>query len=189
MATTADLRNGLYIQHNHDVCKVTYFQHVKPGKGSAFVRTKLKSLTNQRVIEKTFPAGAKITTVDLESQTCQYLYKQGDTCYFMDTESFETIAVPEKKVPNVRFLKEGDENTKVRLSFLQDTGAFITYQVPANVVLAVEHTDEGARGNTANRATKPATLENGTVIQVPLFIKTGEHVKIDTEKGEYLSRE
>ena len=186
MATTADIRNGLHIKFNNDLYTVISFQHVKPGKGSAFVRTKLKCITTKRILDNTFNAGAKIFPLRIEQKNCQYLYKDSDYYYFMDQVSFETTPIPQSQVSYASFLKEGSQ---VTICFRADTDEPLTCELPVHVWLEVTHTDAGAKGNTATKATKPATLETGAVIQVPLFINIGDVVKVETSSGHYLGRQ
>jgi elongation factor P len=162
------------------------FQHVKPGKGNAFVRTKLKNIVSKRIAENTFNAGAKINPIRIEQHICQYLYKDNLYFYFMDQKSFENIPLPLEAVAQAAFLKEGE---RVDILIRTDTEEPLTCELPATLWLKVTHTDLGAKGNTATKATKPATLETGAIIQVPLFINTDDIVKVDTTTGDYLARE
>ena len=185
MADTSDIRNGLRINYNNDIMSIVEFQHVKPGKGPAFVRTKLKSLTTGKVLENTFPSGHKIDVVRVERRKQQYLYKDGDSYVFMDTNTYEQINVEPNMVPNHQFLKEGDE-----CEFLvkADDDRILQVDLPIAVVLEVTYTEPGVKGDTATNTLKPATLETGAEIKVPLFIDIGEKIKVDTRSGEYMER-
>lgn len=185
MATTADIRNGLCIKHNHDIYKIIEFLHVKPGKGPAFVRTKLKSLTNGKVLENTFSAGHKIDVVRVETHTFQYLYAEGNDFHFMNTESFEQITLNKDILDAPELLKEG-ENVMVQIN--TETELPLSVDMAASVVLEVTYAEPGVKGNTATNATKPATVETGATIQVPLFINEGDKIKIDTATGAYIER-
>ena len=184
MATTSDIRNGLVIEHKGDIFTVTEFLHVKPGKGGAFVRTKLKSVMDGHVIEETFRAGERIQTVRLEEREMQYLYKDGNLHYFMDTETYEQQPFDEQLfIDDLKFLKE---NETVSVQLYENKP--VTVELPTFVNLKIVKTDPGVRGNTATGGSKPATLETGAVIQVPLFVKEGVTVKVDTRTGEYVER-
>ena len=185
MASTSDIRNGLCIKFNNDIYKIVEFLHVKPGKGPAFVRTKLRSLTNGRVLDNTFSAGHKIDEVRVETHTYQYLYAEGDHFHFMNNESFEQITLDKKVLDNPDLLKEG---TNVMIQINAETDAPLSVDMPASIILEVTYTEPGMKGNTATNATKPATLETGVEIRVPLFINEGELIQVDTRDGSYLSR-
>lgn len=185
MATTSDIRNGLCIKHNHDIYKVIEFLHVKPGKGPAFVRTKLKSLTNGKVLDNTFSAGHKIETVRVETHKFQYLYAEGDDFHFMNTETFEQITLNKNVLDAPDLLKEG-ENVMVQIN--TETELPLAVDMPASVILEVTYTEPGVKGNTATNATKPAKVETGADINVPLFINEGDKIKIDTATGSYQER-
>jgi len=185
MATTADIRNGLCIKHNHDIYKIIEFLHVKPGKGPAFVRTKLKSLTNGKVLDNTFSACHKIETVRVETHTFQYLYNEGDEFHFMNTESFEQITLNKNILDAPELLKEG---TQVMVQINTETDLPLAVDMPASIVLEVTYAEPGVKGNTATNATKPATVETGATINVPLFINEGDKIKIDTATGAYMER-
>ena len=181
---TSQFRNGLKIVLDGNPFVITYFQHVKPGKGGAFVRTKVKNLLNGKVLEKTFRSGEKVDEADVEERTMQYLYLDGDNLVFMDQETFDQLPFGAAVVGDSRnFLKE---NTEVDVLFWN--GNPINIELPAFVELAVTQTDPGMKGDTASGATKPATLETGAVVNVPLFIKEGESLRIDTRSGEYVER-
>jgi elongation factor P len=185
MASTSDIRNGLCIKHNHDIYKIVEFLHVKPGKGPAFVRTKLRSVTNGRVLDNTFSAGHKIDVVRVETHTYQYLYAEGDDFHFMNTESFEQITMNKNVLDHPDLLKEGS-NVMVQLN--TETDLPLSVDMPASIVLEVTYTEPGLKGNTATNATKPATVETGASVNVPLFINEGDKIKIDTASGSYMER-
>lgn len=185
MASTADIRNGLCIKHNNDIYKIIEFLHVKPGKGSAFVRTKLKSLTTGKVLDNTFSAGHKIDVVRVETHTFQYLYNEGSDYHFMNNETFEQITLDKNALDAPELLKEG---TNVMVQINTETEAPLSVDMPASIVLEVTYTEPGVKGNTATNATKPATVETGAQVNVPLFINEGDKIKIDTATGNYLER-
>ena len=185
MASTSDIRNGLCIKHNHDIYKNVEFLHVKPGKGPAFVRTKLRSVTNGRVLENTFSAGHKIDVVRVETHTYQYLYAEGDDFHFMNTETFEQITLNKNVLDKPELLKEG---TNVMVQINTETDLPLSVDMPASIILEVTYTEPGLKGNTATNATKPATVETGASINVPLFINEGDKIKIDTASGSYMER-
>lgn len=185
MATTADFRNGLNIEFNNDLYTIVEFQHVKPGKGGAFVRTKLKSLTTGKVIENTFNAGVKITTARIERRPHQFLYKDDLGCHFMDSNTFEQIAIQEDKINAPEFLSDGQE---VDIIVHDETETVLGCELPAFVELTVTYTEPGIKGDTATNATKPATLETGAEVQVPLFINQDEKIKVDTRTKSYYER-
>ncbi|WP_010253761.1 elongation factor P [Myroides injenensis] len=185
MATTADIRNGLCIKYNNDIYKITEFLHVKPGKGPAFVRTKMKSLTNGKVLENTFSAGHKIDTIRVETQKFQYLYPEGDMFHFMNVENYEQITLLRDILDAPDLLKEGET---VMVQINTETDLAISVDMPASVILEVTYTEPGVKGNTATNATKPATVETGASVNVPLFINEGDKIKIDTTTGAYIER-
>ncbi len=185
MASNCDIRKGLCIRHNNDIYKIVEFLHVKPGKGPAFVRTKIKSLTTGRVLDLTIPAGHKIEDVRVETRKFQYLYTDGERYHFMDNETFEQIDLPESAIDAPQFLKEGEE---VTILIKADDNTPLTLEMPASVVLEVTHTEPGVKGNTATNATKPATVETGAEVKVPLFINEGDKIKVNTMTGEYMER-
>ena len=185
MASTSDIRNGLCIKHNHDIYKIVEFLHVKPGKGPAFVRTKLRSVTNGRVLDNTFSAGHKIDIVRVETHTYQYLYAEGDDFHFMNTDTFEQITMNKNVLDNPDLLKEG---TNVMVQVNTETDLPLSVDMPASIVLEVTYTEPGLKGNTATNATKPATVETGASVNVPLFINEGDKIKIDTASGNYMER-
>ena len=185
MASTSDIRKGLCIKYNHDIYKIIEFLHVKPGKGPAFVRTKLKSVTNGKVIDNTFPSGHKIEEVKVVTNQYQYLYNDSDYFHFMNNDDYNQITIDKNKIDYPDLLKEG-ENVTIIIN--TEDNSPLSVDMPLSVVLEVTHTEPGVKGNTATNATKPATLETGATINVPLFINEGDKVKIDTEKGQYLER-
>ena len=186
MATTADFKNGLCIEFNNDLFTIVQFQHVKPGKGSAFVRTKLKSLKTGKVIENTFNSGVKVTTARIERRPYQYLYKDDLGYHFMHQETFEQIPVQEDLIESADLLKEGQE---VEMVFHADTETALTCELPPFIIQEVTYTEPGLKGDTASSsATKPATVETGAIVQVPLFINTGDKIKIDTRTHSYSER-
>ena len=185
MATTADFRNGLCINFNNDLFTIVEFQHVKPGKGSAFVRTKLKSLTTGKVINNTFNAGVKIDVARVERRPYQYLYTDGTVYHFMNTQTYEQTFIEKDLISAPDFLKEG---TEVEIVFHADTERPLSCELPPFVEMEVTYTEPGEKGNTATNAMKDATVETGAIVKVPLFINTGEKIKIDTRTGQYAER-
>ena len=185
MASTSDIRKGLCIKYNHDIYKIIEFLHVKPGKGPAFVRTKLKSVTNGKVLDNTFPSGHKIEEVKIVTNQYQFLYNDTDHFHFMNNDDFNQITIDKSKIEYPDLLKEG-ENVNIIIN-MEDNNP-LSVDMPLNVILEVTQTEPGVKGNTATNATKPATLETGASINVPLFINEGDKVKIDTEKGQYIER-
>lgn len=185
MANTSDIRNGLCIRYNHDIFKIIEFLHVKPGKGPAFVRTKLKSVTTGKVIDNTFSAGHKIEDVRVETHKFQYLYPEGDVFHFMNVEDYNQITLNKTAIDNPGLLKEGDLVTVIINS---EDDMPLSVEMPASVILEVTSTEPGVKGNTATNATKPATVETGATINVPLFINEGDKIKVETAKGTYKER-
>lgn len=185
MATTADIRNGMCLDLDGQYFVIVEFLHVKPGKGAAFVRTKMRSVTTGRILEKTFNAGVKIDEVRIERRPYQFLYQDEMGYNFMNTETFEQISIPKEQIEGVQFLKEGD---MVDVQVHADTETVLTAELPQNVVLQVTYTEPGLKGDTATNATKPATVETGAEIRVPLFINEGEFIKINTKDGSYVER-
>ncbi|WP_378188112.1 elongation factor P [Aquimarina sp. W85] len=185
MASTSDIRNGLCIKYNHDIFKVIEFLHVKPGKGPAFVRTKLKSVTSGKVIDNTFSAGHKIDDVRVETHKFQFLYAEGDTYHFMNTEDYNQITLQKSTLDSPDLLKEGEVVTVIINSEDQMP---LSVDMPASVILEVTSTEPGVKGNTATNATKPAVVETGAEVMVPLFINEGDKIKVETEKGTYKER-
>ena len=179
-----DVRNGTTFELDNSVYKVVEFQHVKPGKGAAFVRTKLKNVITGAVLEKTFNPSEKLQGAEIEKRDMQYLYKDGDVYYFMDNETYEQLPINKEDLGDMlRFLKE-NMNVKI-LSF---KGKVFAIEPPLFVELEITYTEPGFSGNTSTNATKPATLETGATINVPLFVNTGDIIRIDTRTGEYMER-
>lgn len=185
MASTSDIKNGICIEFNNDLYTIIEFQHVKPGKGAAFVRTKLKNLKTGKVLPNTFPSGAKINIQRVERRKYQYLYKDEAGYHFMNNESYEQIAVEEELLNAPQFLLEGQE---VDIVFHAETESPLYAEMPAFVVLEVTYAEPGVKGDTATNTLKPATVETGATVNVPLFINPGEKIKIDTRTGEYSER-
>jgi elongation factor P len=185
MATTADFRNGLVLDMDGDLLTIVEFQHVKPGKGGAFVRTKLKSLKTGRVVPNTFNAGVKVNIARVERRPFQFLYKDDTGYNFMNSNTFEQISLEEELINAPKFLKEGQD---VEITFHADTETCLYCELPAFVVLEIVYSEPGVRGDTATNTLKPATLETGAIVGVPLFVETGERIKVDTRTGEYSER-
>lgn len=185
MANTSDIKKGLCIVYNNDTYKIIEFQHVKPGKGPAFVRTKLKSLTNGKVIDNTFSAGHKIEEVRVETRKYQYLYPEGDTYHFMNMDDYNQITLQKDTLDAPDLLKEGEI---VTIIIRTSDELPLSVEMPAYVILEIKETEPGLKGNTATNATKPATVETGARVNVPLFINEGDKIKIGTEKGTYMER-
>jgi elongation factor P len=184
VATTNDLKNGLVLRIDGNLWSVTEFQHVKPGKGGAFVRTTLKNVMTGKVVDKTFNAGTKVETANVDRRDMTYLYRDGDDFVFMDSNDYEQIPVPGQTVGDQsRFLLE---NQEVQVSFNDGVPLFI--EMPASVELEITHTDPGVQGDRSTGGTKPATVSTGAEIAVPLFLETGTTVKVDTRDGRYLGR-
>ena len=184
MATTADIKNGVVLLHRGKRMKVMEFLHVKPGKGGAFVRTKLKDIQSGKVIEETFNAGSRIELVRVEARRMQFLYEDGPAYVFMDLQTYDQLPVPGEVVGAGRhFLTAGLE-----VEILFDGEVPLDIRLPAHVELEVARTEPGYKGNTATGATKPAQLETGYTVQVPIFIEVGDRLKIDTRTGEYIER-
>lgn len=185
MASTADFRNGMVLRMDGTLYTITYFQHVKPGKGGAFVRTKLKNVLAGAVTDKTFRAGEKVDEVRLERRPVQYSYTDGQLFYFMDTQTFEMIPLSDGVIgeDQLRYLKENME-----CEGLLDDGRVISVELPVFVELEISRTDPGLRGDTAQGGTKPATLETGATVQVPLFLEEGDVVRVDRREDKYIER-
>ena len=184
MASTSDFKNGLVLNLEGQLWTITEFQHVKPGKGPAFVRTTLKNVMTGKVVDKTFNAGVKVETATVDKRDMTFLYKDGADFVFMDGDTFDQITVPAATVGDVsNFLLENQE-----AMVAQNDGVVLFVELPASVELLVSHTDPGLQGDRSTGGTKPATLETGAQIQVPLFITTGEKLKVDTRDGRYLGR-
>jgi len=185
MATTADFRNGLCIEHNNELWSIVEFQHVKPGKGGAFVRTKLKNLKNGKVLAHTFNAGVKVDIARVERRPYQFLYNEGDTYHFMNMNNFEQTFIDKGLISAPDLLKEGQD---VEIVFHADTETPLNCELPAYVTLEITYTEPGEKGNTATNTLKEATVETGATIKVPLFINEGEKIKVDTRTYEYSER-
>lgn len=185
MASTADFRNGLTIEYNNDLYTITEFQHVKPGKGPAFVRTKLKSVTTGKVLDNTFSSGTKVTTARIEKRPHQFLYKDDLGYHFMDSGTFEQVQLEEKLINAPQFLKDGQE---VDILYHAETETPLSCELPPFVDLLVTYTEPGLKGDTATNASKPAELETGASIQVPLFIDQDEMIRVDTRTNSYSER-
>jgi elongation factor P len=185
VATTNDLKNGLVLKlDGGDLWTVVEFQHVKPGKGGAFVRTKLKNILSGKVVDKTFNAGVKVEVANVDKREMQYSYPDGDEFVFMDTETYDMLNVTRTTLGDAaNYLLE---NTLATVAIHEDAPLYV--ELPAAVVLEVTHTEPGLQGDRSTGGTKPATLETGAEIKVPLFITTGEKVKVDTRSGDYLGR-
>ncbi len=186
MATTADLKNGMCIQFNGKTCMVVEFQHVKPGKGPAFVRTKLKNLENGRLLENTFTAGVAIEPVRVERRPYQYLYEDDMGCNFMHTETFEQIVINRDIIENADLMREGQV---VEVMFNTEKEQVLSAELPPIIEMEVTYTEPGFKGDTASSNTlKPATVDTGATVRVPLFINTGEKIRVDTRTREYYER-
>jgi elongation factor P len=185
MASTADFRNGLVIEYNNDLYTIVQFQHVKPGKGPAFVRTKLKNLKTGRVIDNTFSSGVKINVARVERRPYQYLYKDDMGYYFMHLETFEQIHVSDSMIDNPEFLLEG---IGVEVVVHAETETVLTVDLPQFVVMEVIYSEPGLRGDTATNTLKQAKVQNGSIIMVPLFVNVGDKIKIDTRDKSYVER-
>ncbi|MDH7571192.1 MAG: elongation factor P [Armatimonadota bacterium] len=184
MIDTSDFKTGLTIQIDNEPYTLIYFQHVKPGKGGAFVRTKLRSVRTGNVFERTFRAGEKFEPAYLERKELEFIYRAGNEYYFMDTETYDQVSFTEEQLGGARkYLKEG-----MKASVVSHKGEVIGVEIPDTVELVVTETDPGVRGDTASGGSKPATLETGAVVQVPLFIGVGEVIRVDTRTDTYLER-
>ena len=181
---TSQFRNGLKIELDGEPFTIVYFQHVKPGKGGAFVRTKVKNLKNGKVLDRTFRSGEKVDEADVSERKMQYLYQDGDSLVFMDNETFEQTPFSAEQVGDARkYLKE---NLDVEVLFWR--GKPINIELPSFIEALITQCDPGLKGDTASDATKPASLETGAVVQVPLFVKEGERIRVDTRTGVYVER-
>ncbi|MDR1369983.1 MAG: elongation factor P [Dysgonamonadaceae bacterium] len=185
MASTADFKNGMCIDLEGQYYYIVEFLHVKPGKGPAFVRTKLKNVTTGRVLEKTFNSGVKVDEVRIERRPYQFLYQDDMGYNFMNNETFDQVSIAKENITGVDFLKEGDVAEVVVHA---DSETILFAELPAHVVLQITYTEPGLKGDTATNATKPATLETGAQIRVPLFIEEGEKIRVDTRDGSYVER-
>lgn len=185
MASTADIRNGLCIEFNGDLFVITEFQHVKPGKGAAFVRTKMKNLRTGKVLSNTFPSGSKINIQRVERRPYQYLYKDESGYHFMHVNTFEQVNIPEEIINAPQFLKESQE---VEIVFHADTESPLNCELPPFVDLLITYAEPGVKGDTATNTLKPATVETGAQVNIPLFVSEGEKIRVDTRTGDYSER-
>ena len=185
MASTSDIKNGLCIEYNGNLYFVTEFQHVKPGKGPAFVRTKLKNVKTGKVIDNTFPSGHKIITARVEKRAHQFLYKDSSGYHFMDTSTYEQLSLEESQIDYPEYLMDGIE---VEISIHTETADILSCELPQSIETKIIYTEPGVKGDTATGGTKPAKLITGAIVKVPLFISEGEVVTIDTRTGEYQGR-
>ena len=185
MADTSDFRNGLTLVWNGDLWSIVDFQHVKPGKGGAFVRTKLKNVRNGKVVDNTFRAGEKVDLARVERHPFQYLYQDDLGMHFMHNETYEQLSVPSDLVEGRDYLKEGESAEAL---IYVETNETVKVEVPRHVELRVVETDPGLRGDTAQGGSKPARLESGAVINVPLFVNEGDLLRVDTQTGDYITR-
>lgn len=185
MATTSDIRKGMCLETNNDIYVIVEFMHVKPGKGNAFVRTKIKSLTTGKVLDKTFSAGHKISDVRIERRKFQYLYNDGELYHFMNIETYEQFGLEEAMLPAPLLMKEG---SNVEMLFHAVKNIPLTCEMPQYVNLQVTYTEPGVRGDTATNVSKPATVETGAEVRVPIFINEGDIIKVATEDGSYVER-
>ena len=184
MATTNDLKNGLVLNIDGQLWAVVEFQHVKPGKGPAFVRTKLKNVESGKVVDKTFNAGTKVETASVDKRDMQYLYNDGSSYVFMDIQTYDQLEIAPAQMGTA--VDYNLENTNAVVA--TNEGRVLYVELPLSVELTVQHTDPGLQGDRSSGGTKPATLETGKEIQVPLFLETGEKIKVDTRDGSYLGR-
>jgi elongation factor P len=185
MANTSDIRNGLCIKHNDKLFQIIEFQHVKPGKGPAFVRTKMRQIESGKVLDHTFSAGHKIDPVRIENREYQYLYQEGSEFVFMNNETFEQVNIPAKMIEKPLFLQEG---MVVNILFHAEEEMPLVVDLPMYIVSEVTYTEPGVKGDTATNSMKPATIATGAEVKVPLFIDNGETIKIDTRTGVYVER-
>ena len=185
MATTSDIRNGLCMKHNGKLVSVIEFQHVKPGKGPAFVRTKLREIESGKVLDHTFSAGHKIETVRIERREYQYLYQEEAGYNFMNNETFEQILIPSRLIEKPAFLQEG---MMCEITFHAEEEMPLLVDLPMYIEAEITYTEPGVKGDTATNSLKPATIDSGAEIRVPLFIDMGERIKIDTRTGAYVER-
>ena len=184
MITAGDFRNGMTFEYDGSVCQVVEFQHVKPGKGAAFVRTKFKNVITGAVVEKSFNPTEKFEKAMVERKDMEYLYQDGDLYYFMDPETYEQAPLSADQLGDaLKFVKEN-----MQVKFCSFKGKVLAVEPPTFVELAVTHTEPGVKGNTATNVTKPATLETGATVTVPMFINDGDMIRVDTRTGEYMER-
>lgn len=185
MATTSDIKNGFTFKHNQDIYTIVEFQHVKPGKGPAFVRTKFKSLSTGKVLTETFPSGHKIEEVRVERHKMQYLYNDDMGYHFMNNVSYEQAMIAEYLIDNPGMLREGDT---VEVLYNTENDTPLTVDLPQYIEMEITYTEPGVKGDTATNTLKPATVETGVEVRVPLFINTGDRIKIDTRTNSYVER-
>ncbi len=185
MATTAEIKNGVCIKHNEKLFQIIEFQHVKPGKGPAFVRTKIRQIESGKVLDHTFSAGHKIEIVRIENREYQYLYQEGSDFVFMNNESFEQINIPDKMIEKPLFLLEG---MICNILFHAEEEMPLVVDLPMYIISEVTYTEPGVKGDTATNSMKPATIASGAEVRVPLFIDNGEIIKVDTRTGVYVER-
>lgn len=185
MANTADIKNGVCIKHNEKLYQIIEFQHVKPGKGPAFVRTKMRQIESGKVIDNTFSAGHKIDIVRIENREYQYLYQEGEDYIFMNNETFEQVNIPGKMIDKPEFLQEG---MICNILFHAEEEMPLVLELPMYIISEVTYTEPGVKGDTATNSMKPATIATGAEVKVPLFIDNGEVIKIDTRTGVYVER-
>ncbi|MAZ36997.1 MAG: elongation factor P [Crocinitomicaceae bacterium] len=185
MASTSDIKNGICLNYNNDLVQIIEFLHVKPGKGPAFVRTKIRSLTTGKVLDHTFPSGHKIDIIRIENRKYQFLYNDSQGYHFMNTDNYEQTFLDEKLINAPQFLKEGE---MVEILFHADEERALSAEVAAYVEMEITYTEPGIKGDTATNTMKPATVETGAEVRVPLFINTGDKIKVDTRSGIYSER-
>lgn len=185
MATTSDIKNGFTFKHNGDIYSIVEFQHVKPGKGPAFVRTKFKSLSTGRVLQETFPSGHKIEEVRVERHKMQFLYNDDMGYHFMNNETFEQAMIADAMIENPGMLREGDT---VEVLYNTEDSNPLTVDLPQYIEMEITYTEPGVKGDTATNTLKPATVETGAEVRVPLFINVGDRIKIDTRTNSYVER-
>jgi elongation factor P len=185
MASTSEIKNGLCIKHNHKLVQIVEFQHVKPGKGPAFVRTKLKGIEDGRVVDHTFPSGHKIDIVRIENRSYQFLYKENDGYHFMNTSTYEQVFIEGHLIDKPEFMREEEVCTII---FHAEEEMPLVVEQPQFMEAEVTYTEPGIKGDTATNSTKPATIDTGAEVRVPLFIDTGDKIKVDIQKGAYVER-
>lgn len=185
MANTSDIKKGLCLDYNNDIWVVVDFQHVKPGKGNAFVRTTLKSMTSGKVVDNTFPAGHKIDKVRVERRKFQFLYADDMGYHFMNNEDYEQTSIPEELIPNRQILKEG---SNIDVIYHSEKNIPLSVELPQYINLEITYTEPGVKGDTATNSTKPAKVETGAEIKVPLFVNIGDVIKVDTRDCTYVER-
>ena len=184
MATTNDLKNGMVLKIDNQLWQVVEFQHVKPGKGPAFVRTKIKNVLSGKNVDKTFNAGVKVETATVDRRDMQYLYNDGTDYIFMDLETYEQLPISAEIIGDQKYFMLENQHVVVATN----DGTVLFVELPSSVVLEITHTEPGLQGDRSNAGTKPATLETGYEIQVPLFVEEGVKIKVDTRTGEYINR-